>query len=171
MSNDINKLLKAVTGAAVDISTYEPTDDQRRAKSAFWAAVADAKLVLPEEGPDLPLVSRIVSDTKLSIWWGIPGFIPWFSNKQEFLQRVDFIANLALDEMENILRSNLVTAQVKSPLIKLAMELGGKMPKLRSEAPESDDEVIDKMSRAELEEYISKKMPVLVPTSKKKEEK
>lgn len=120
----------------------------------------------PTEGITEPLVAQFVHDTRLPAWWSIPGFQQWFTNNQEFTQRVGFIADLALDEMENIIRSNLVTAQVKTPLIKLAMEMAGKIPKNRAQDTESEEDVISKMSRAELEEYIAKKMPMLVPTTK-----
>lgn len=167
MSQDnINKMLQAVLTTAADVTTYTPTEDQRKAKSAFWTSISEEGIVPPTEGITEPLVAQFVHDTRLPAWWSIPGFQQWFTNNQEFTQRVGFIADLALDEMENIIRSNLVTAQVKTPLIKLAMEMAGKIPKNRAQDTESEEDVISKMSRAELEEYIAKKMPMLVPTTK-----
>lgn len=167
MSDDINKLLQMVISTTADVAIFHPTDEQRASKSQFWTRIADSGIQLP---PDLDITTAVkfADDRRLTSWWTTPGFPQWFANSQEFRERMEFLANLALDQLQDIISSPSVAASAKTPAIKMIMEIAGKMPKQKSES-ESEDEIISKMSKTELEDYINKKMPVLVP--KKKDEK
>lgn len=163
MSEDINKLLRAVISTTQDVAVFLPSDNQRACKSQFWTRIAESGIQLPPE-LDLATASRYTSDPRIQAWWSAPNFSQWFSNSQEFRERMEFLANIAIDELQSLIQSAGTQASAKTAAIKMVMEIAGKMPKQKADA-ESEDDVIARMSKTELEEYISKKMPVLVRAS------
>lgn len=150
---DINKILSA---ASADL-TFAPTPDMRRAKAAFWSRVADAPLF--DGGPiTLAAAQQIGADKRLSKWWTLPGFAEWFQNKEEFRERLEYLADIALDSLEHVLTDPDANPSAKVASAKLVLEAASKMPKKDLEAPASR---LETMSRGELEDYVRKNLKFL----------
>lgn len=154
-----NPLLSALQGA-LD-TQFQPTNAQKQAKSTFWSSFSSG------EGSPLPAQSLVMAlrfgrDSRLSTWWEIPGFQDWFWNRDEFRQRMEYLAALAIDELEMILTSRSHSAPDKLNAIKLIMQVTGKTGSPATE--ESLPESIQKMSRTQLEEYIRSGVRLLNPS-------
>lgn len=150
---DINKILAA---ASTDL-TFAPTPDMRRAKAAFWHRVADAPLF--DGGPvTLVAAQQFGTDKRLSKWWTLPGFAEWFQNKEEFRERLEYLADIALDSLEQVLTDPDSNPSAKVASAKLVLEAASKMPKKEADAPASR---LETMSRGELEDYVRKNLKFL----------
>lgn len=164
MSAD-HKLLSL--GTAVDKArdlSYTPTEAQRKIKSRFWSYFSDSG-TLPPSQIDLATALMYGADRGLSEWWDLPGFSQWFANKDEFRQRLEYLAQRAVDELEKILNdNNPMGGSTKVSAIKLIMDIANKQPK--STAEKFLDERIGKMSQQELEDFIKKNVTRLTPPTK-----
>jgi len=150
---DINKILAA---ASTDL-TFAPTPDMRRAKAAFWHRVADAPAL--DSGPvTLAAAQQFGTDKRLSKWWTLPGFAEWFQNKEEFRERLEYLADIALDSLEQVLTDPDSNPSAKVASAKLVLEAASKMPKKEADAPASR---LETMSRGELEDYVRKNLKFL----------
>lgn len=157
---DINKLKQAVT-RAVDVVAFQPSDAQRRAKSNFWSFFA-AGNALPPTDVDLAMASKYAGDKRIEEWWKLDGFPSWFSNKDEFRQKVEFMADVVLDEFFSMIRNPGTQATAKVAAGKVILEAA---KKLNQKAPSEDAQVsekIAKMSKEELEAYIRSRMDKLL---------
>ena len=111
-------------------------------------------------------VERLVSEPKLARWWSQPGFKEWFRNQEEFREKAELMAFLAMDAMESILISDDPRmAGPKAAMIKLAMEIASKMPTKNTGPEKYADAKIGDMDRKQLEEYIAKHVKLLPSTS------
>lgn len=153
---DINKILAA---AQTDL-VFAPTPDMRRAKAAFWSKFADAPMVA-SDSLTLASVQQVSSDRRLSKWWTLPGFAEWFQNKEEFRERLEYLADIALDSLEQVLTDPDANPSAKVASAKLVLEAASKMPKKEADAPASR---LETMSRGELEEYVRRNLKYLAPT-------
>lgn len=154
---DINKVLAA---ASADL-TFAPTSDMRRAKAAFWSRAADGPAL--DTGPlTLAAAQQIGADKRLAKWWSIPGFTDWWQNKEEFRERLEYLADIALDSLEQVLTDPDANAGAKVASAKLVLEAASKMPKKEADTPQSR---LETMSRTELEEYVRKNLKFLTPPS------
>jgi hypothetical protein len=147
-----NDLLSLVT----EELTYIPSIDQRRLKSAFWARVGE-----DVQGPlSLEEISQYVSDRRLSQWWHLSGFREWFLNKSEFRDRIEDLAYKMLDVLEEVATNPKQNGSSRIAAAKLVFEIAEKMPSRQQEARVLDVE-IGKMSKHELEQFVSKNSKLL----------
>lgn len=151
---DINKILAA---ASTDL-TFAPTPDMRRAKAAFWHRFADAPTSLSSDPVTLASAQQFGADKRLSKWWTLPGFAEWFQNREEFRERLEYLADIALDSLEQVLTDPDSNPSAKVASAKLVLEAASKMPKKDAEAPASR---LETMSRGELEDYVRKNLKFL----------
>lgn len=150
---EINKILAA---AQTDL-VFAPTPDMRRAKAAFWSRVADAPAL--DGGPvTLAAAQQVGSDKRLTKWWTLPGFQEWFQNKEEFRERMEYLADIALDALEQVLTDPDANPSAKVNSAKLVLEAASKMPRKEAEAPTSR---LESMSRGELEDYVRRNLKYL----------
>lgn len=141
-----------------DLSLFtSPTVDQRTAKSRFWAPFMSGDVGVPAN-IDLATALKFASDSRIKQWWSLPGFVDWFTNQEEFKERVEFIAHLALDGIEAVLKDPMATGGAKVAAAKLALEVANKLPKASKDDGEFADKMINKMSKTELTDYISQKV-------------
>ena len=151
----INKILAA---AQTDL-VFGPTPDMRRAKAAFWSRFSDAPL---SGGPlTLAAAQQIGADKRLAKWWALPGFQDWFQNGEEFKERMEYLADLALDALEQVLADPDANPSAKVASAKLVLEAASKMPKPVADAPGTK---LETMSRAELEDYVKRNLRYLSDT-------
>jgi hypothetical protein len=150
---DINKILAA---AQTDL-VFAPTPDMRRAKAAFWSRFAEAPMA-PADAVTLASAQQLGADKRLSKWWTLPGFAEWFQNREEFRERLEYLADIALDSLEQVLTDPDSNPSAKVASAKLVLEAASKMPKKEAEAPASR---LETMSRGELEDYVRKNLKFL----------
>lgn len=134
--------------------TYIPTAQQRMLKSAFQTRIQESPLE-DMKNVSLPQIQKYVYDSRLPKWWSQPGFREWFTNREEFRERVESLAHLALDTLQKILLdedSKSMSARVNAA--KILMEIGKKMPPKGGIREIYIDDKVSKMGRAELEEFL-----------------
>lgn len=178
-------ILSRLSQASRDLVTFQPRPEHRRARANFWSnwelaggnTLPDAqnspenRSGEPGRGAgqgdvNLAMALRYGGDSRISQWWDLPGFRDWFTNSEEFRQRVEYIAQLALDELEGVLTDPAARSGDKLTAAKMALEVGGKFPGRKGDSSEGKyaDEHIAAMSRAELETYVSRQIAKLTPT-------
>lgn len=161
MSIDIQKIKnRMLEDRAVDNLVFRPELDHQRCKSAFWSHFATNGLLVPPV-IDLPLALKFGGDRRVSKWWDLSGFPEWFSNQDEFRQRLEFLANHSLDKLEALLSDEKANANAKVAAIKLIMELSKKVPS-KSDSEQFLDKKISGMGKKELEDYIRSSMGRIV---------
>lgn len=149
--------LKAVEIMANDL-TYLPTHEQRKVKSAFWVRFNENPLCEPQD-ISLSVIDRIVHDTRTSKWWAQAGFKEWFRNQEEFRERVESMAHLALDTLMVILvTDDPKTSSARVNAAKLLLEVARKLPSRTQTQDKFADEKISSMDRKQLDAYIAKHM-------------
>lgn len=141
-------------------NSFQPTDAHKRAKAAFWSHFFSTG-ALPPEQVNLALAAEISGfSVEIQEWWSIDGFQEWFSNGEEFRQRVEYLSNAALDVLQEILHDGGAKVSDKLQAAKMVLEVAAKFPK-SSPKEQFADEAIAEMSAKELEEFISRKMKVV----------
>jgi hypothetical protein len=150
-------ILSRISSLTKDLSLFEhPTPEQRAAKERFWRPFLSGDTQVPAER-NLATALKFASDSRISKWWDIPGFQDWFYNDQEFKDRVELIAHLALDGITEVLKDKMATPSAKVAAAKLALEVAGKMPKALAKDQAVGDSDIDKMTKEELDAFIREK--------------
>lgn len=139
----------------IDDLIFAPTPDQRSVKAAFWAKYANAPL-MDTSKITAAYVHKLIPDSRLPRWWSLYGFKEWFLNEDEFRQRIEYIAHLALDAMEAILTDPDANHSARVNAAKLALEAANKMPQKWQKTLYLDDS-IQKMDQAQLEQFIRQK--------------
>lgn len=156
MSNSkLLETIQQVVSSRAD-SGFTPTNAQKRVKSAFWTHFGTGSSIQAPTEPTLAIAASF--DPQLRQYWTQPGFKEWFWNQSEFDERLDFLAQVALDELESILSNRQVAPSAKLPAIKIALELSGKLGSKSAESGEFADAKIASMDRKQLEEYIQKSL-------------
>lgn len=165
MSIDINKLRnRLVDSKAAEILVFEPTRDQSLARANFWAVQAQQATPVPQP-LELATALSLGAYRGIEDWWTIPGFPEWFSNQDEFRQKLEFLSITSLDVLEKIRDSAHTAPAVKVNVIKLIMELSKKL-----NTPDGDtkylDQKIAEMDRKQLEQFIQSRMSIVPPIAK-----
>lgn len=162
------KELSARAEKAVDLVTFSPDDAHRRARSNFWSHFSEPGS-LPPDSIDLATALRYSGDSRVSEWWSLPGFQDWFSNRQDFRQKVEVLAELALDELRKLMVDPSINPSARVAALGMVLKLGKKLDSGNTSESTSGDSKIDKMNKAELEEYIRgrlKYIPTVQPVDK-----
>lgn len=143
--------------------TFLPSPEQRKTKASFWALYQENPLV-EVASVSIQLATQLTGDSRIQRWWGIPGFREWFTNKEEFRQRLEYLANLALDTAEQVLADPKANASARVNMAKLIIEAAGRMPNKWAKE-QYLDERIGQMGKKELEAYIRRATQALAPAS------
>lgn len=151
----LSKLDKVLVAKAT--TSFRPTNEQKWLKSQFWKAVEAAQLPSLPPTPNEALAAQYVA---LDGNWAQEGFPEWLWDQGSFDAQVDYLAQVALDELEKVLTSSRASDNVKLGAIKLSLEVAHRLGK-QPEGAEFADEKIAKMSKAELEEYIGKSLKLV----------
>lgn len=153
----MNKQDSKKLGAVLDDIIFIPSPIQRKVKAAFWSSYNDNPL-FGRDKITLAAVESTISDYRLHKWWAQIGFKEWFTNKDEFKQRLEYLANLALDTIEEVLCNPDANANARMNAAKLMLEAARKMPDKQGEVKYLDERV-HTMSKKELEQFIKKALP------------
>jgi len=138
---------------------FVPTNDQKRAKSQFWTSFASGDVV-PSPVPSLALASKYAGDSRIHTWWPTPGFQQWFWNQNEFEERLDYLAQLALDQLESMINSARTSDSARISAIKMVLEASKKIGN-KSDTQEFADSKIGTMDQGQLEEFIQSRIKLL----------
>ncbi len=140
--------------AAVHLQ-FRPSEAQVKAKTAFWSYFLSEASLYPPEDVDGAVAAKFASDRRVEQWWSTPEFREWFLNRDEFRQQVEFLASLALTELQQIITDESASSAARVTAIKLVMDLANKMPK-KVEAREltPEEKLISEMSKEKLQEFI-----------------
>jgi hypothetical protein len=129
------------TDAPVD---FRPTDLQVKAKVRFWTRQADNPLA-DSASVTRQIAIQVTGDQRLAGWWSLPGFADWFTNRDEFRERAEYLVEC--DDPK------VVNAQVQ--LIKAIIEASGRGPATKKEVKYLD-EGVGKLDATQLEQLLSK---------------
>ena len=140
-------------------NAFKPEDSHRRAKSAFWAHYFSGGDVIPSH-IEPALAARISGFNEVLDWWAIPGFQEWFSNGEEFRQKVEYVSYLGLNTLESILLDTQANTKDWLTAARMSLEIAAKFPKGSGEDKFADDKIRD-MDRKQLEEFIASKLKKL----------
>lgn len=164
MSSIDKKLQSILPRAAAELSApFEPTDAQRRAKGAFWSHFSDPGAPQVPAEISLALASMYANDRAISTWWPDPSFRSWFTNKDEFRQRLEYMSGIVLDNFFEIVTNRRTPAGARVKAGEIILQLAGKMTSGKPDPEKYLDEHIAKMNRKELEAYIQRNLKVLPP--------
>lgn len=154
MSKDTLTPITDILAAAAEDLGFQPEPDHRRVKAAFWAKFyEDPKM--DRDRVTLAAVQQYLPDYRLRKWWSMPGFKEWFTNKDEWRQKQEYLVMLAQDEAERILLDRNANANAKVGLIKFLVEsIGRASPKMKE--VKMLDDAIHKMTPEQLEEFVKK---------------
>lgn len=144
---------------------FIPSKEQRQLKAAFWSSQMENPLIDPEEELSLEAVKRGCRDRRLNSWWKNKGFRDWFQNREEFRQRVEYVAQLALDTIEEVLMDRDANPSARVNAAKLAIEVANKLPPRKIEKASYLDEEVNRMDEKELTEFIKRRSPKLIQSN------
>ncbi len=152
--------LRNQLGKAADVVSFSPTEAQRRAKSNFWSFLASGEALPPAE-VDLAIATKYAGDRRITEWWSLEGFADWFANKDDFRQRVEFLADLALDELYKLIKGAETQDSAKVAAIRMIMDVGKKISQKTPTEESIVGEKIASMDKKQLEEYIKSRLTKL----------
>jgi hypothetical protein len=152
----------------MDDLLFCPSPDQRQVKAAFWAKYQQAPLISMDK-VTASFVQKLIPDSRLPRWWSLYGFKEWFLNEDEFKQRLEYLAHLALDRMEAILTDPDANNSAQVNAAKLVFEAASKMPQKWQKTLYLDDHV-QKMDQAQLEQFIRQKSLGMVEEQREQDE-
>jgi hypothetical protein len=145
-------------GALLQDVTLVPTPEQRKVKATYWTRLHDNP-VYDRDTTTCASALEITGDTRVSRWWSLDGFQDWFANKDEFRARVEYLAHLALDTVEDVLLDQDANANARMKAVQIVLEAAAKFPTKASGEEKYLDARIQKMSQFELEAYIARSLP------------
>jgi hypothetical protein len=154
--------LPQVLHKVADLTDFTPTDEQKRAKAEFWSRASSGEAEVPSE-ISLALALRLGAPTATSKWWSIPGFQDWFTNRNEFKENLEFLANIAVDQLGLIIRDSKANPSARVAAVKLILEAARKMPSKSTDSEQYLDQKVAEMDRKELEDYIQRQMTRITP--------
>lgn len=141
---------------------FTPTNDMKRAKSQFWTTFSGGAISPPIQ-PDLVIAAQYAGDSRIRTWWNTEGFSQWFWNQNEFEERLDYLAQIALDQLEYLVSSGKTSDSARIAAIKMILEASKKIG--QPTASEFADDRINKMDQGQLEEYIKSRSKLLTSQS------
>jgi len=156
---DISKL-EVIKDAVV----FLPSPAQRRAKARFQAR--SEGMITRSANTSAQSVSSITGEPGVIKWWAVPGFREWFFNEQETKERLEYLFMLALDAAEEVLLNPEANASAKVNMIKVLAILAGKD---QSKDQRVLDDSIQRMTPAQLREYIKQKAPKVLESDDNQE--
>ena len=135
----------------IEEASYTPTEQQAKAKAAFWAVAADNPALAETTGTN---IARITGVSKFPQWWSDPSFRAWFLNKEEFIQKAEYAAMVALDTLIMIMKDDTCGDAARVNASKAAIEVANKLPQ-RTQRERWHDEDVGNMTPQQLEAYLA----------------
>ena len=137
---------------------FRPTNDQKRAKSQFWTTFSSGAISPPPQ-PDILIASQYAGDKRIREWFSVAGFPQWFWNQNEFSERLDYLSQIALDQLETLVTSAKTSDSARVAAIKMVLEASKKLG--QSDKQEFADTKIGQMDQKQLEDFIQSRTKLL----------
>ena len=134
---------------------FIPGAEHRRAKVKFWKRVQDNPLV-DTSNLDASIAAKFGGDQRIHSWWNQPGFQEWFSNQQEYLEKLQYAQMLSIDTIIEVLESGHASDTSKLVASKMVNDMTLKMAELSGASSRGAGSAIDKMNLDQLRDFISK---------------
>ena len=140
---------------------FLPTTAQAVAKSRLQHALAALGGVTDLASMTADEIVKAAADRRVLQWLKDPAFAAWFYDKDEFVHRATALKEVALAELEHIIRmddDNPKTLASKLKAIDMLLQLTGAYPGKRTAADALDDHLdrlLGKMSEAETESKLA----------------
>lgn len=145
-----------ITQLVAESAFFEPTDEQRRVKIKFFARISDNPTV-EAKSATLAQVKQITQSAAVEKWWPVLGFREWFLNSSEHMEQLEFLFDLSIRALTNILQNEDPKAQgARVQAIKHLAEIAGKMPKKQASMGQFLDKAIAGMDEYQLAAYLEK---------------
>lgn len=143
--------------SAISSKIYTPSNVEVRMKTSFWAKWTNHPSYVSGDIPaSVSMIVNVLGNSTIEKYWSKEGFREWFLNSDEYIQRVEYLANRALDVVEGVLAGGEgIKASDQLKAASMMMEAAGKLNKKKAEVRYLDAS-LDKMDTKELEAYISK---------------
>jgi len=143
--------------SAISSKIYTPSNVEVRMKTSFWAKWTNHPSYIAGDIPaSVSMIVNVLGNSTIEKYWSKEGFREWFLNSDEYIQRVEYLANRALDVVEGVLAGGEgIKASDQLKAASMMMEAAGKLNKKKAEVRYLDAS-LDKMDAKELEAYISK---------------
>jgi len=138
----------------VDEISFVANRSMQQTKAAFWCGAADTPMIDPTD-LTLAAVQHLCKDTRIRRWWSLPGFKEWFSNKEEWRQRVEYLVNRGLDAVEDVLNDVEAAPSARVKAFEALARLAEKDPARVKEVRFADSQ-LNGMSREQLTAYIQR---------------
>lgn len=97
-----------------DEVTFVPTRDQRKAKAMTYA-MAKSRKVQVASLEDAEALNPLC--TNLRVWWHNDLFVAWFLNSNTYMQRIDYLIDLQLDNLEEIITNRDGTYSARDQVV------------------------------------------------------
>lgn len=132
---------------------FKPTEEMEKAKARLLVRL-DSLPMQPQITASLAI--SLTGVARIESWWRIEGFIEWFTNKDEYKERVEHLYRKSLNALEEILLNTDIKAQgARINAIKLLVELADKLPN-RAADTQYADAAIAKMDKNQLVSFLEK---------------
>jgi len=155
---------------SVETLIYVPTTAERKLKAKFWAKASENPLVqVTGSHVTLSLVKQYSGGgSSLDNSWKKAGFQSWFMNPEEGRAKLEYLFDLGLDSMEDLLLStDPKTSSAKVNALKLIAELTGRYIKGKQGQVGGLGEAIAHADKASLEAlFESAGLKIAVSASK-----
>jgi hypothetical protein len=89
----------------------------------------------------------------------VAGFPQWFWNQNEFSERLDYLSQIALDQLETLVTSAKTSDSARVAAIKMVLEASKKLG--QSDKQEFADTKIGQMDQKQLEDFIQSRTKLL----------
>lgn len=141
--------LEAVFDAVSEL-VYVPTPEQRRVKAAFWRRFSESPVAIPGR-VDLGSAQVLLNDSRLDRWWKEPGFADWFRNASDFRERLDYLADLALNKYESMITDPTINPAVAGAAARDILKMAGRF---EAGGPGGESAAAEAMTPEELRLFV-----------------
>lgn len=157
-TSKVNSIIARALQAHSPNTSHKPEPEHRKAKAAFWSYYFSSGDIPPTQ-IDAATAARHSGYNEVISWWTLEGFPEWFSNGEEFRQRIEYVSNLSLDVLEQLLLDRNAPVREQLAAAKIALEIAGKFPQGAGKGQDKG-KGIDGMDKDELRKFVDEQMAV-----------
>ncbi len=150
----IKEAAETLEGTVADVVFTNPDSAQRKAKAKFWQRIADNPMI-DTSNLTSEIVAKYCGDKRIHSWWCVGGFQDWFSNQQEYMEKLRYAQLLSIDIITEVMESSHASDTSKLVAAKMVGDITLKLAEMES-GKKSKGSGVDGMNLAQLKEFIQK---------------
>jgi len=104
---------------------FDPTPNQRKVKSAFWARYRDDPVIQPEL-MTVAEIQQLIHAPSMEKWWADKSFRSWFLNADEWRHQLEFIMDEWIARAATLLTSGVLSDKDFLQFGKLMADISGR---------------------------------------------